>query len=136
LLGLPEDVVSKQPLPGPGQAIRILGEVTEVRLERQQYADRIVLEVLKDTGWYDKVFQSFTVLTGVDTTCVKGDGGQSGELVGLRIYDSSDIMSAGWSRLPYDVLQTIASRIVNEVPGVSRVAYDITTKPPATMEWE
>lgn len=135
-VGLPEDVVSKQPLPGPGQAIRILGEVTEVRLQRQQHADRIVLEVLKKTGWYEKVFQSFTVLTGVDTTCVKGDGGQSGELVGLRIYDSTDIMSAGWTRLPYDVLQIIASRIVNEVPGVSRVAYDITTKPPATMEWE
>jgi len=135
-LGLPEDVVTKQPLPGPGQAIRILGEVTEIRLQRQQHADSIVLEVLKSTGFYDNVFQSFTVLTGVDTTCVKGDGGQSGELVGLRIYDSTDIMSAGWSRLPYDVLQTIASRIVNEVSGVSRVAFDITTKPPATMEWE
>ncbi len=135
-LGLPEDVVAKQPLPGPGQAIRILGEVTAERLERQQHADSIVLSVLRETGWYGKVFQSFTVLTGIDTTCVKGDGGQSGELIGLRIYDSTDIMSAGWSRLPYDVLQTIASRIVNEVPGVSRVVYDITTKPPATMEWE
>jgi len=94
------------------------------------------MEVLKTEGWYGKVFQSFPVLTGANTTAVKGDGRVYGELVGLRIYDSTDIMTAGWTRLPYDVLQKISSRIVNEVPGVSRVVYDITTKPPATMEWE
>jgi len=135
-LGLPESVVLKQPFPGPGAAIRIIGEVTKERLARQQQADAIVLEVLKEDGWYEKVFQSFPILTGVNTTAVKGDGRVYGELVGLRIYDSSDIMTAGWTRLPYEILQKISSRIVNEVPGVSRVAYDITTKPPATMEWE
>lgn len=135
-LGLPGEVISKQPFPGPGAAIRILGEVTKERLDRYHQADRIVMEVLKQEGWYEKVFQSFPVLTGVNTTAVKGDGRVYGELIGLRIYDSTDIMTAGWTRLPYDILQKISSRIVNEVPGVSRVAYDITTKPPATMEWE
>ena len=135
-LGIPASVLSRQPFPGPGQAIRILGEVTKERLIKQQQADQIVLSVMKETGWYDRVFQSFTVMTGVNTTAVKGDGRVYGELVGLRIYDSSDIMTAGWTHLPYEVLQKISSRIFNEVPGVSRVVYDITTKPPATMEWE
>jgi GMP synthase (glutamine-hydrolysing) len=135
-LGLPENVINKQPFPGPGQAIRIIGEVTKDRLDKQQQADRIVLEVIKNEGWYDKVFQSFPIMTGLHTTAVKGDGRVYGELVGLRIYDSSDIMTAGWTRLPYDILQKISTRIVNEVPDVSRVVYDITTKPPATMEWE
>jgi GMP synthase (glutamine-hydrolysing) len=135
-LNLPEDVVKRQPFPGPGHAIRIIGEVTAKRLQKQQQADQIVIEVLKETGWFDKVFQSFPIMTGVDTTAVKGDERAYAELVGLRIYDSKDIMTAGWSRLPYEVLQQISSRIVNEVPDVSRVAYDITTKPPATMEWE
>ncbi|OGG04135.1 hypothetical protein A2Z33_03150 [Candidatus Gottesmanbacteria bacterium RBG_16_52_11] len=135
-LGLPPEVLSKQPFPGPGQAIRIIGEVTEERLARQQLADRIVLQVIREEGWYDRVFQSFPVMTGVRTTAVKGDGRVYGELVGLRVYDSSDIMTAGWTHLPYGILQKISSRIVNEVPDVSRVVYDITTKPPATMEWE
>jgi GMP synthase (glutamine-hydrolysing) len=135
-LNLPEDTVKRQPFPGPGHAIRIIGEVTAKRLKKQQQADQIVIEVLKDTGWFDKIFQSFPIMTGVDTTAVKGDERAYSELVGLRIYDSKDIMTAGWSRLPYEVLQQISSRIVNEVPDVSRVAYDITTKPPATMEWE
>jgi GMP synthase (glutamine-hydrolysing) len=135
-LGLPEAILMKQPFPGPGQAIRILGEVTEDRLNKQQQADKIVLEVMKETGWLEKVFQSFPIMTGAKSTAVKGDGRIYGELVGLRIYDSSDIMTAGWTRLPYDVLQKISTRIVNEVPDVSRVVYDITTKPPATMEWE
>ncbi len=135
-LGLPNDVVNCQPFPGPGHAIRILGEVTKQRLTKQQQADKIVVEVLKETGWFDKVFQCFPIMTGVKTTSAKGDGRVYAELVGLRIYDSSDIMTAGWSRLPYEVLQRLSSRIVNEVPDVSRVAYDITTKPPATMEWE
>jgi len=135
-LGLPEPVLMQQPFPGPGQAIRILGEVTEIRLAKQQQADQIVLQVLKETGWYDKVFQSFPIMTNAKSTAVKGDGRVYGELVGLRVYDSSDIMTAGWTHLPYEVLQKISSRIVNEVPDVSRVVYDITTKPPATMEWE
>ena len=104
-LGIPASVLSRQPFPGPGQAIRILGEVTKERLIKQQQADQIVLSVMKETGWYDRVFQSFPVMTGVNTTAVKGDGRVYGELVGLRIYDSSDIMTAGWTHLPYEVLQ-------------------------------
>lgn len=135
-LGLPEEVITKQPFPGPGQAIRIIGEITQERLDKQQKADQIVLQVIKEEGFYDRVFQSFSIMTGLNSTAVKGDGRVYGEVVGLRIYDSSDIMTAGWTRLPYDILQKISSRIVNEVPEISRVVYDITTKPPATMEWE
>lgn len=135
-LGLPETIVNKQPFPGPGYAIRILGEVTRDRLRKQKQADQIVAEVLRDTGWESKVFQAFPIMTGVNTTAVKGDGRSYCELVGLRVYDGQDIMTASWTRLPHDVLQQISSRIVNEVPRVSRVVYDITTKPPATMEWE
>jgi GMP synthase (glutamine-hydrolysing) len=126
----------QQPFPGPGQAIRIIGEVTEERLARQQKADQIVLEEMRKSGWMRKVFQSFPVLTDTKSTAVKGDGRFYGEVVALRVYGSIDIMTASWSRLPYSLLQTISSRIVNEVPGISRVVYDITTKPPATMEWE
>lgn len=135
-LGLSDDLVYKQPLPGPGQAIRIIGQVTKQRLEKQQKADQIVLQEIKKAGLYKKIFQSFPIMTGINSTAVKGDGRFYGEVVALRIYDSSDIMSASWSRLSYDLLQKIVSRITNEVPGVSRVVYDITTKPPATMEWE
>ncbi len=135
-LGLPDEVVNCQPFPGPGHAIRIIGEVTADRLKKQQQADQIVIDVLTETGWFNKVFQSFPIMTGVQTTAVKGDERAFSELVGLRIYNSTDVMTAGWTRLPYDILQKISSRIVNEIPDVSRVAYDITTKPPATMEWE
>ena len=135
-LGLPESVVQKQPFPGPGNAIRIMGEVTQDRLKRQQKADAIILEELKAKGFLDKVFQSFPVMTGVISTAVKGDGHFRGEVVALRVYTSADIMTSSWAHLPYDLLQKISSRIINEVPGISRVVYDITTKPPATMEWE
>lgn len=135
-LGLPHEVIMKQPFPGPGQAIRIIGEVTQKRLDQQNIADQIVLDELKQTGWYDRIFQSFSIMTGTHSTAVKGDGRMFGEVVALRVYDSSDIMTAGWTDLPHDVLQRISTRIVNEVPHVSRVVYDITTKPPATMEWE
>ncbi len=134
-LGFPDEIVNKQPYPGPGAAIRIVGEVTNQRLQQQLQADQIITQVLKETGWFGKVFQSFPVMTNVNTSGVKGDERYYGELVGLRIYDSKDVMTAGWSRLPYEILEQIATRIVNEVTGVSRVAYDITTKPPATMEW-
>lgn len=135
-LGLPRKFINRQPFPGPGQAIRIIGEVTKERLKKQQLADEIAIRVLKETGWYDKVFQSFPVLTGVRSTAVKGDARVYGEVIALRVYSSGDIMTAGWTHLPYDVLQKISSTIVNSVPDVSRVVYDITTKPPATMEWE
>ncbi len=135
-LGLPRKVLMQQPFPGPGQAIRIMGEVTRERLKRQQVADQIVLQIIKEEGWYERIFQSFPIMTGAKSTAVKGDVRVYGEVVALRIYDSSDIMTAGWTHLPYEILQKISTRIVNEVPGISRVVYDITTKPPATMEWE
>jgi GMP synthase (glutamine-hydrolysing) len=135
-LGLSEAIVKKQPFPGPGQAIRIIGEITKARLKKQHQADQIVLQELKKAGWLSKVFQSFPIMTNIQSTAVKGDARVYGEVVGLRVYGSLDIMTASWSRLPYDLLQKISSRIVNEIPGVSRVVYDITTKPPATMEWE
>jgi len=135
-LGLSETIINKQPFPGPGMAIRIIGNITKERLKKEQIADQIVLEEIKKANLYNKIFQSFPIMTGAKSTAVKGDGRFYGEVIALRIYDSKDIMSASWSRLPYDLLQKIVSRIVNEVPGISRVVYDITTKPPATMEWE
>lgn len=135
-LGLPEKIINKQPFPGPGQAIRIIGEITKERLEKQHQADQIVLEEIKKAGLYNQIFQSFPIMTGVKSTAVKGDSRFYGEVVGLRIYQSSNIMTASWAKLPDELLQKMSSRIVNEVTGVSRVVYDITTKPPATMEWE
>jgi GMP synthase (glutamine-hydrolysing) len=135
-IGLPEEFVMKQPFPGPGFAVRIRGEVTRERLEKEKHADKIVMEELKKSDWLSKVFISFPVMTGADSTAVKGDGKFFGEVICLRIVESKDIMTATWVRVPYDTLQRISSRIVNEVPGISRVVYDISTKPPATMEWE
>ncbi|MBI2334468.1 glutamine-hydrolyzing GMP synthase [Candidatus Daviesbacteria bacterium] len=135
-LGLRKDVIYKQVFPGPGQAIRIIGEVTKERLERQQQADSIVMEEIKKAGFLDKVYMSFAVLTNTKSTAVKGDERAHLEVVAVRVIESKDVMTTVWSKLPYDLLQRISSRIVNEVPGISRVVYDITTKPPATMEWE
>jgi len=135
-LGLPEEFVNKQPFPGPGYAVRIRGEITKERLKAEKMADKIVLSEIKKAGFYSKVFLSFPIMTNAFSTAVKGDGRQFGEVVAIRVVDSKDIMTSNWTRLPYEVLQNISSRIVNEIPGVSRVVYDITTKPPATMEWE
>lgn len=135
-LGLPKRAVYQQPFPGPGHAVRIVGEVTPERLKKQVQADMIVVEELKKAKWYDKVFQCWSIMTGVNSTAVKGDGRFYGEVVAVRVVSTKDRMSAEWVQLPYKVLGKISSRIVNEVPGISRVVYDITTKPPATMEWE
>jgi GMP synthase (glutamine-hydrolysing) len=135
-LGLSEEFINKQPFPGPGYAIRIRGEVTRERLRMEKKADEIVISELEKAGIYPQVFLSFPVLTGAFSTAVKGDGRQFGEVVAIRVVDSKDIMTSNWTKLPYEVMQKISSRIVNEIPGVSRVVYDITTKPPATMEWE
>ncbi len=134
--GLPEEVVMQQPFPGPGYAIRIRGEVTQPRLDQVKQADQIVIEEVKRAGLYEQVFQCFAVMSGAFSTAVKGDGRSFAEVVAVRAYESKDIMTSQWAQLPYEVLQRISSRIVNEVPNVSRVVYDITTKPPATMEWE
>lgn len=135
-LGLPESVIYKQPFPGPGNAIRIIGKITHLRLRKQQMIDQIILDELRKVNYLRRIFQSFPVMTGIKSTAVKGDSRFYGEVVALRIYESSDIMTATWSKLPYKLLQKITSRILNEVPGISRVVYDLTTKPPATMEWE
>lgn len=135
-VGLPKDVVYQQPFPGPGHAVRILGEVTKERLMKQKCADSILLEEMKKSGWYEKVFQCWTILTGTNSTAVKGDGRFYGEVIALRLVNTLDRMSVDWVYPPQSLLQQISSRIVNEVPQVSRVVLDITTKPPATMEWE
>ena len=135
-LGIDKESIYKQPFPGPGFAVRIRGVVTKKRLKMAKQADNIIIFELEKSGWLEKVFLSFPVLTGAKSTAVKGDGRHFGEVIALRVVESKDIMTSTWSRLPYEVLQKISSRIVNEIPGVSRVVYDITTKPPATMEWE
>jgi GMP synthase (glutamine-hydrolysing) len=135
-VGLPHSAVGKQVFPGPGQAIRIMGEVSEKRLAQQQQADAIVVEEIKKAGLYESVYMSFSIMTNTFSTAVKGDGRYFMEVVALRIIESRDVMTTNWARIPYDVLQAMSSRIVNEVPDISRVVFDITTKPPATMEWE
>lgn len=136
LLGLPKDVTHQQPFPGPGHAVRILGEVSKERLAKQKLADSILLDEMKKAGWYEKVFQCWTVLTGTNSTAVKGDGRFYGEVIALRLVNTTDRMSVDWVYPPHELLRQISARIVNEVPEVSRVVLDITTKPPATMEWE
>lgn len=135
-IGLPKEVVFQQPFPGPGHVVRILGEVTAEKLAKQIQADAVLIDEMKKSKWYDKVFQCWTILTNSKSTAVKGDARFFGDVIAIRIVNSKDRMSANWVDLPYKVLQRISTRIVNEVPGVSRVVYDITTKPPATMEWE
>lgn len=135
-LGLPDDFVWKQVFPGPGYAVRIRGEVTKERLAKEKQADAILLEELGRAVDMKKIYMSFPIMSGADSVAVKGDGRFFGEVIALRIVESRDVMTATWSRLPYDLLQRISSRIVNEVPEISRVVYDISTKPPATMEWE
>jgi GMP synthase (glutamine-hydrolysing) len=135
-LGMPEDIISRHPFPGPGLAIRILGEVTRERLKILRAADAIVEEEMKSSGYYDKVWQAFAVLLPVKTVGVMGDERTYENVIGLRIVDSRDGMTADWVQLPHDILGAISNRVINEVKGVNRVVYDISSKPPSTIEWE
>ncbi|MEY3361683.1 MAG: hypothetical protein RL531_1402 [Actinomycetota bacterium] len=135
-LGLPEDIVWRQPFPGPGLAVRIIGEITPERVQILQDADAVVIEEIKRAGLYREIWQSFAVLPAVRTVGVMGDDRTYAYPLVVRAVTSDDAMTADWARIPYDVLERIASRVINEVPGINRVAYDITSKPPGTIEWE
>ena len=135
-LKFPLEMVTRHVFPGPGLAVRLIGEVTEKKLDILKRADKIVIEEIKKAGLYDQIWMAFAVFTGVKTTGVTGDERKYGELIAVRAIESKDTMTSDWVRLPYDVLAKISERIVTEVFEVVRVVYDITTKPPATMEWE
>jgi GMP synthase (glutamine-hydrolysing) len=135
-LGLPQEMVWRQPFPGPGLAVRIVGTVTPERVRILQDADAIVVEEIKRAGLYREIWQSFAVLPAVRSVGVMGDERTYAYPIVLRAVTSDDAMTADWARLPYDLLERISSRVINEVPGVNRVAYDITSKPPGTIEWE
>ena len=135
-LGLPREMVMRQPFPGPGLAVRILGEITEERLHILRAADAIVIEEIKSAGLYEKVWQSFAVLLPVKTVGVMGDERTYEHVIAVRSVDSLDAMTADWSKIPYEVLGRISNRIINSVKGVNRVVYDISSKPPGTIEWE
>jgi GMP synthase (glutamine-hydrolysing) len=135
-LGLPKEIVLRQPFPGPGLAVRILGEVTPKRLAILRAADMIVGEEMKGSGWYYKIWQSFAVLLPVRSVGVMGDERTYDYTIALRAVESRDGMTADWVKLPYDLLEKLSNRIINEVKGVNRVCFDISSKPPATIEWE
>ncbi len=135
-IGLHEDLVWRQPFPGPGLAIRVLGEVTRERLEILKEADAVLLEEIRNNGYYKKLWQSFAVLLPIKSVGVMGDQRTYENIIAIRAVTSKDAMTADWAKLPHKLLGTISNRIINEVRGVNRVVYDISSKPPSTIEWE
>ena len=137
-LGLPEEIVWRHPFPGPGLAVRIIGPVTRERLTILRHADEIIIEEIRTTGWYNKIAQAFGVLLPISTVGVMGDNrSYAGQhVIAVRFVESADFMTADWVHVDYEVLSRISTRIMNEVEGVNRVVYDVSSKPPATIEWE
>lgn len=135
-LGMPERMVWRQPFPGPGLAIRIIGDVTEERLSILRHADAVLQEEIRAADWYRRLWQSFAVLPAIKSVGVMGDARTYDYPIIIRAVTSEDAMTADWARLPYDLLERISTRIINEVDGVNRVALDISSKPPGTIEWE
>ena len=135
-LGLPHDLVWRQPFPGPGLAIRVIGDLTPEKVEIVRESDAVLREEIAKAGLDADIHQYFTVLTGIRSVGVMGDERTYDYTLALRAVQSQDFMTAQWSRLPYDLLEKVSGRIVNEVPHINRVCYDITSKPPATVEWE
>jgi len=136
MLGIPRSVIHRQPFPGPGLAVRVIGPVDEEKLDILREADYILIETLRETGWYEKIWQAFAVLLPVRSVGVRGDRRAYDYVLAIRCVDSVEGMTADWSKIPHDVLDLISRRILNSVKGVGRVVYDISSKPPATIEWE
>ena len=135
-LGLPDEIINRQPFPGPGLAIRILGEVTKSSVETVQKADAILMEEVKRADLYKKLWQSFVVLLPIKSVGVQGDKRTYSQVATIRAVKSEDAMTANWAHLPYELLEKVSARIINEVPQINRVVYDISSKPPSTIEWE
>jgi GMP synthase (glutamine-hydrolysing) len=135
-LNFPQEIIWRQPFPGPGLAIRVIGEVTEDRLNILREADRCLIDEIKKAGLYEQMWQSFAILLPIKTVGVMGDKRTYEYVIAIRCVESKDGMTADWVKLPYDLLQRISNRIISEVKGVNRVVYDISSKPPATIEWE
>jgi GMP synthase (glutamine-hydrolysing) len=135
-LGLPREMVHRHPFPGPGLGVRVLGEIRREYVEILQKADHVFIEELRASGWYDKTSQAFAVFLPVKSVGVVGDGRAYEWVIALRAVETIDFMTAHWSHLPYELLGKVSSRIINEIPDISRVVYDVSGKPPATIEWE
>jgi GMP synthase (glutamine-hydrolysing) len=135
-VGLSDDIVWRQPFPGPGLGVRIIGEVTPDKVATLQHADEIVRHEIKAAGLEREIWQAFAVLADIRSVGVMGDERTYGRPIIIRAVTSDDAMTADWARLPYDLLEKMSSRIINEVPGINRVVYDVTSKPPGTIEWE
>jgi GMP synthase (glutamine-hydrolysing) len=135
-MGLPHEILHRHPFPGPGLGIRILGDITEAKVKLLQEADWVYMEKLREYGWYEKIWQAGAILLPIQSVGVMGDERTYEQVVALRAVTSTDGMTADWVHIPYDILADISNSIINRVRGINRVVYDISSKPPATIEWE